>query len=221
MYSVDQFQRIRLVFGPSVLFFSLLVGAWANGTLDMCLLERLDGKVLAAIVAIAAAATLPVGFAIGAITILSMKFLWLFIDRRNNFQAHLSDDAWEQIFFALGSVPRPDLKNDTCGEIRSRRLYAAATFVRIRMDKQIHELLDRRYQAFNAFVGACIALVLSHFPVGWLIGITSTDTWTWITICIGVLFAGGAVSTWLEMRRLFECAARTTNERDRFSHPQV
>jgi hypothetical protein len=210
---MDPFRQIRIIFGPSVLFFSLLVGAWSNGT-------RVPDNSITTIVAIAAAAIVPAGFAIGGLTTLILNGLWLIISRKNHYQAHVSEAAWENIFLSLSTAPKPDLKNDSGCHVRLLRLYAAATFVRIRMDKQIHELLERRYQAFTAFVNGCVALGLS-LVVGWVIGIEVTCKWTWITVSLFLLFSIVAGVTWREMMKLLECAALTTNERDRFPHKEL
>jgi hypothetical protein len=210
---MDQLRQIRLVFGPSVLFFSLLIGAWSNGTLTWFAEDLGEkGSAIAAIVGIAVAAILPAGFAIGGLTTLLLSGAWWVCSRRNHYAAHLKEDAWKKLFSELESLRDPEHEG---WSMMWTRLYAVATFVRIRLAKEIHDgPMHSRYQAFNAYATGCVALVLSH-GVGRLIGMEETWTWRWITVSLFVVFLGAATLTWRELMKLLECAV-LSSDKDRY-----
>jgi hypothetical protein len=192
---VDLFRNIRSVLPSFMLFGNLLMGAWFEGLVSLATLKELPAHVLAAIIAILAAATLPVGFVIGGVSILILR---LFIDPflKDRYEGYLSDEAWARIWERCEFRPS---RND-----RDNRLWGLATFVRVKLSDNVHEFLERRWHATNMHANAAVAVVLAH-AIGWTL-LKPVHFWTWFiwSYVLFALFLALAIVTWRDLKSATE-----------------
>ena len=141
---MDKDRQIRMLVPPFFLIASVLWGAYLTGNLN-ALVHGVAGDEAASVRSVLAvlavgAATLPAGYAIGAVTIFTLRELlgWLFPLR--NYEIPISPQAMKQIREKLRAPA--SVTFDLC---------AAATFDHVELQPKIHEWLFRRWSLVQYF----------------------------------------------------------------------
>jgi hypothetical protein len=166
---MEQFRAIRVVLPAFVLMGSMLLGAWLAGLISLADLKRYD---VSAIGGIAAAAVIPVGFAIGALSVALLALWHAFTGRdRDRFELSLPRDAWERLA-ASADLDAKYLED------KHDRIWVASIWIRLCVSETVRELADRRYHASMAHLNAVVAVFLSYM-IGILLFKIPCDTWQW------------------------------------------
>jgi hypothetical protein len=211
---MDQFRNLRFVVAPSLFLGGLLIGAWYDGSI-VVYFRSLTTAQVTAIGGVVAAAIVPVGFAIGSLTLLILYALWRLPWAKDHFQASMSEEAWERAWMSFG-------KNPPRRETQLDKLAGAAIFVRVSIEPKVEEFLDRRSQAFHTSLNSCVALILSWCVGLYLIGLKPTYQWLITTDVAFLIFLVLAKLNWLELMKVLEFIAllppnrrvRPRNEQD-------
>jgi hypothetical protein len=150
---MDAIRQIRFV-TPALFFIGILVlGALFESPISLKSLQTLPAGGVAAVIGAVLAALFPIGFAIGAVTSLALRALF-YVCRKDNYQIHLSDIAWSNIWRALRL-------NTDLPATPSHKLYAAMTFDHELLSEGIHQTSVRLWSAFNIAANSTMALLLS------------------------------------------------------------
>lgn len=190
---MDPLRQLRWLIPPFFSFAFLFLGAHLGCVLDYSffqseLFTKNTTAVVAALIAIPTATTLPLGFLISTVSILLLHLVF-FISNGFKFriyEAVLSDEVWDRIWSKLGPVPpRTD----------KLKLYAAATFDHELLPSGVHEWLFRRWTTFNLSFHSCIAVLLAYF-LGRLIGIPRTTSWELISLSVILPLLINATIAW-------------------------
>jgi hypothetical protein len=173
---MDQIRQIRLLIPPFFLFVSLLFGEHFAGMQPMEYL--LQSKDLPTVVAIVGITVIPLGFLIGAISIL---WLWgfYFVIRRQ----HYETDAPK--YCAKCMLQRLSISAEKASYFSAADLkfYSVITFDHELLDGPIHDWVTRRWSAFNTSMNCCTALFMAH-GLGNFLGIAQTCPWWIFTILL-------------------------------------
>ena len=190
---MDTERQIRLVIAPFFLLASLLLGGALSGQLTLDSLGALKTESLVLIGGALAAATLPVGFLIGALTFsLVRPALRLFTEQ--SYEVVLPLSSWERIWPRLKTPSAVDLKQS---------LYAGATFDHELLHPGVHNWITRRWSAFNISCHSCTALVLAHL-LAIPLGIQQSYGWASVTVVSIALLASNGAVAWRQTMRMFE-----------------
>jgi hypothetical protein len=203
---VDQNRQIRLLIPPFFLVASVLWRAYLSGQLNDYLRASPNSdaaslKLVVSILGIVGVSTLPVGYAIGALTFAILRLFPLrFVFPHRDFDIPISRDAMKTIWEELAP---PILEEKQQARYR---LCAATVFDHVLLRKEIHEWLFRRWTSFLVSAQCVTALLLSIW-VGDVLQIRPSSAW-WKTISgLGVIFLWNAVKAWREAHRMFSFAA--------------
>lgn len=139
---MDKDRQIRLLIPPFFLLASVLWGAYLSGDLAAFLLPSAESaanlKSILSIVAVAGVATLPLGYAIGVLTITILTiFSRLF--PQHAFDVPVSDTAMKAIWKRLRLSEQP----------RDRARYATAVFDHYLLKSPLHLWLFRRMECIS------------------------------------------------------------------------
>lgn len=180
---MDPFLNIRIILSPCFFFGSLFVAKLFDDSQFYLTISALQPETVVAIAGIVSGALLPLGFVIGGLTKLILRVCWS--KSRDYFEVPLSDATWNRIYSRLRLVPQTKPENKKC------RLQAAATFVRLKIDKSLFELINRCDLVSKAYASCAIALVLSAIIASLFLEILFK--WQWYLIsglalltCIGM-----------------------------------
>jgi hypothetical protein len=209
--NVDRDRQIRLLIPPFFLLAALLWGAYLNGQLSPYLHAAGQGNDAGAlrtgisILGIIGVATLPVGYAIGVVTIAFLKCPGIrrMFPPHYNYEMPVSDDAMTRIWAHLRTSGRQDLN-----------LCASSAFDHAYVRPEIHDWQVRRWTAFHISAQCSTALVLSvPFALAFHIQVfkwTDWKVWMWwasIVALIG-MFVWNSVRVWRECYKMYELAAQ-------------
>lgn len=196
---MEQIRTIRFILGPFILLGSLLLGAWLNGTVTPDYIHDLDTSALTAIGGIVAAAVVPAGWVIGGMTAFVLFVIQkLTPDRWDRFELHLSAGAWEQMWNTCAFKSKRLNKDE--------RVWGAVVWVRSMVNKEVHEVSHRRYEAAVSQLNATTAILLSY-GVGWVINICITWDWIKYTVPMAFLFLALAFIARHEASSILEVVA--------------
>jgi hypothetical protein len=206
---MDKDRQIRFLIPPFFLLAALLWGAYLSGQLYPfihALDQGSEGTALKlglSMLGIVGLTTLPVGYAIGVITILTLRFLGLCRlspGLHHSYEMPLSEVAVGKIRLLLGAS-KIDPKLDLC---------VCAAFDHAYVHSKIHDWQVRRWNAFNIAAQCVTALLLSvPFAHAFHIQVFSCLVWRWwVTIAVFIgLFVWQSAWTWRECRLMFEFSA--------------
>jgi hypothetical protein len=204
---MEQARLIRVILPAFVLMGSMLLGAWLAHPSRVVSFFEAD-KSVAAIGAIAAAAVVPLGFAIGGVT---NALLWVWHrgtpESWDRFELRLPQYAWHRISAAA--------RLDAEANVRKKddRVWIASLWIRTCVPKEIRELVDRRYHNAFAHLNAAVAIWLSYAIGICLLGIPS-GVWRWYlwTTPLALGFLPLALLMRGEASRIVEIASGTFNK---------
>jgi hypothetical protein len=240
---MDEDRQIRFLIPPFFLYVSLAWWAYINPDIH-CWLSNLMGatfKESLPILAAVGAATIPVGYSIGTVGILLLRWsaygIWIFRKTwrnplptdRQTYEACLSGVCFSKLLFLTAA---PDNPQDAS---RPSLLYAAATFDHELLPKGIHEWLRRRFNAFMVAFNSALSIIVSfliiwirHFferPFDRMCGLSEPQWqlqmawplfgrkfwWLTIEILLVVFLLFAAYYAWHETMGMIEFQARRTN----------
>jgi hypothetical protein len=151
-------------------------------------------KSILSIVAVAGVATLPLGYAIGVLTLTILSiFSPLFPQRA--FDVPVSDEAMKAIWGKLGLPEQP----------RNRARYGTAVFDHYLVKKPIHEWLFRRWTSFLIASQCALVLALS-IPFGHALHVHMTCKWLFTIVILMGIFVWHACVGWREAYEMFDLA---------------
>jgi len=199
--TVDKDRQIRLLIPPFFLLASVLWGAYLSGDLGAFLHPTGDGaatlKSILSIVAVAGVATLPLGYAIGVLTITILSiFSRLF--PQHAFDVPVSDAAMKAIWKKLGLSEQP----------RDRARYGTAVFDHYLLKTPVHQWLFRRWSAFLIASQCAFALALS-IPFAHALHVHMTRKWLFTVLLVIAVFIWHARVTWREAYKMFDLVTST------------
>lgn len=149
-------------------------------------------KSVLSVVAVAGVATLPLGYAIGVLTLAILSvFSPLFPQRA--FDVPVSDEGMKVIWERLGLPEQP----------KNRALYGAAVFDHYLLKKPVHEWLFRRWSAFLIASQCALALALS-IPFALALHVHPTCKWLLAVGGVIAVFVWQARKAWREAYDMFE-----------------
>jgi len=153
-------------------------------------------KTVLSVLAVVGVATLPVGYAIGVLTMCLLRVISLFpLFPQGTYEVPISKRSLAKIRQRLG-VSEDSEKSALC---------AAAVFDHAVLQPSMHEWLFRRWGTFNICSQCAMALFLSYF-LGHALHIQPTRKWL-LTIISGIgIFIWQAVTSWKEAYRMFDFA---------------
>ena len=200
---MDKDRQIRLLITPFFLLASVLWEAYLSGDLSQYLhattstADVASLKTVLSVLAVVGVATLPVGYAIGVLTMCLLRVISLFrLFPQGTYEVPISKESMAKIRKRLGVSEKTE-KSALC---------AAAVFDHAVLEPSIHEWLFRRWTTFNICTQCATALFLSYL-LGRAVHVRPTWIW-WITIGASVLiFILQAVTSWREAYRMFDFVA--------------
>ncbi len=198
---MDKDRQIRMLIPPFFLFASVLWESYLSGDLWQYLHGSTNStgagsiKSILSLLAVLGVATLPIGYAIGVLTLSALRMLsWLSLFPHGTYDIPISEGAMEKIWSKLGFEKESPRKSVLC---------AAAAFDHVLLKPGIHEWLFRRWTTFNICTQCAMALVLSY-GLGHALHVQATCKW-WLTIGVSiVLFIWQAVTSWCETYEMFD-----------------
>lgn len=198
---MDQDRQIRFAIPPFLLFASLLLGAHLGGRDLSPLLKPDTVKDLFGVLAAAAVSIVPVGFLIGAISVIVLRGVALIV-RTPTYEAHLKAIALQRIWEHIRPVGKQDPK---------ATLYVVATFDHELLAPGIHAWIVRRWNAFYVSANSCVALLLAHALAA---PFCIAQTWRWglSTAVIVAVLAIHAISAWHDTMAMLEFQASRSQE---------
>jgi len=207
---MDVFLNIRIILPPSLFFASLLVAEFLGDPSLSITIKSLDAQQVAAYAGLIGGALLPLGFVFNGLTQLLLRCI---IIRNDCFDSCLQNAAWERIFDRLRLSPRWGPKE------RDYRRWAAATYVRIKIAKNLFELIERRSAAINAYATAVIALSLSWVIAFYVLHIHMTCTWYLVAfLALGICLTM-TIMLWKETMSLIEFLSHDFDDRKSSTAP--
>jgi hypothetical protein len=200
---MDQNRQIRFLIPPFFLWGALFLANYLYGFNIFRGLSSSQNDRILEIAAGLAALTIPMGFFIGAISLLllySFSILVSIIKRKRwNYEAAISDEAckriWQELEVEVGQ--KFDL---------GKRFYISATFDHSILDKGINEWIMRRWNAFNLHIHCATALLLAIGFCWWFPSSKTAERWHYI-ILIGaviIILTVNAVIAWLQTMKMIE-----------------
>lgn len=183
-------RQIRFAIPPFFLFASLLWGAHLAG----CDLSPLFKKDALGLLAASAAAVVPIGFLIGAVSVAVLKLIAK-IAQVSTYEAVLSDACLDRIWGQLRSTQAKRHKSVT--------LFVAATFDHELLATGIHTWLLRRWNSFNVAAHSIVALWLAHFAAR-MFHMPQVCRWWTSTVILSALLFVTALEAWRETMKMIE-----------------
>ena len=173
---METVRNFRILFPPSVLLGMVLLAEWLNGCLWVELAELGEKNLLTAVAGVVAAALIPVGFAIGGITLLIQWFVFCLFFRKD-YQLVLKMESVERLW-PLVKLPRiPD---------KDSALYGAQVFSH-QLDEWLVAYMDRLWDTANGYAGALLALFIA---LGWFWAADRpwNSVWGIVALVLAVIF---------------------------------
>lgn len=196
---MDKDRQIRLLIPPFFLLASVLWEAYLSGDLSQYLHTTASNgdlaslKTVLSILGVVGVATLPVGYAIGVLTMCLLRLISPKLPHQS-YEVPFSEPAMEKVWHRL---------ERSKGLSRSCTLCAAAVFDHALLHPSIHEWLFRRWTTFNICTQCAMALLLSYF-LGHALHVQPTWKW-WLTVAASTgIFIWQAVASWKETRNMFD-----------------
>ena len=207
---MDKDRQLRMLIPPFFVIASLLWAAHLSGLLDPYLHAAAASsgadylKFGFSLVGLVGVTTLPMGYAIGIVTIGGLRcFGWLFPLRRHDLP--VSKQAMGRIWKYLESDP-----------VKRLNLCAMATFDHAYLQPRIHEWIVRRWTAFHIASQCATALMLSVLLARCLhIPLLSAGMWKWsvpVAVLVAIFICHSFV-TWIEVRDMFDFAVEVPKAR--------
>jgi hypothetical protein len=150
-------------------------------------------KSVLSVIAVAGVATLPLGYAIGVLTLIILGFFSPLFPQRA-FDVPVSDEGMKAIWGKLGLSEK---------EPKKRARYGAAIFDHYLLKKPAHNWLFRRWSAFLIASQCVLALALS-IPFAHALHIHITCKWIFTVAGVIALFVWQARTAWSEAYQMFE-----------------
>lgn len=199
---MDQDRQIRFVIPPFFLLASLFLGAYLGGVNLQPFLNLDSAESILGLLAATAVIVMPLGFLIGTISILFLRFMgWVATVmcscRVGFYEVRLSKDAFESIWKQVSADEQQDPK---------KVLYVAATFDHELLKPGIHAWIMRRWNAFNTAAHSSVALVLA-FVSAYFFDIPWSRAWTIVTIALVSLLVVAAFFSWRDTMGMLEFQA--------------
>ena len=221
---MDKDRQIRMLIPPFSLLASVLWAAYLSGDLgaflhpplaqvatakdvDNALRDEVGTiKSVLSVVAVAGVATLPLGYAIGVLTLIILGlFSPLFPQRA--FDVPVSDQGMKAIWGKLGLSDK---------EPKNRARYGAAVFDHYVLKKPIHDWLFRRWSAFLIASQCVLALAIS-IPFAHALHVHMTLKWLFTVVSVIAVFVWQACTAWREAYQMFELVTTV----DGLSHDRI
>jgi hypothetical protein len=189
---MDKDRQFRLLIPPFFLLASLVWEAYLGGSLCRYL-NTTTAPNVASIFGVVGIATLPLGYAIGVLTMCVLRLFWPFFPNKS-YEVPVSKAAMKKIRDKLAISEGSD------------SLSTAALFDHEFLPSSTHQWLFRRWSTFNICTQCVTALVLSYF-FGLAFGVKPTCVW-WLTIVLSTsVFVWQATTSWRESRKMFDLMA--------------
>jgi hypothetical protein len=189
---MDQDRQVRFVIPPFFLLGSLLWGAYLADKDLSPLFKPETLKEVLGIVAAAAVALLPIGFAISSLSIFLLRCV-AGLTGYDTYEAIVGDETYREIWRRVGAVGESQT-DDT--------LFAVATFDHEILDKGVHLWIFRRWTSVNLSFHTVIALILA-LCLAPAFKIPLTFAWCLTTALLCLLFLiNGSVAWWQVMHML-------------------
>lgn len=153
-------------------------------------------KTVLSVLAVVGVATLPIGYAIGVLTMCLLRLISLcrFFPQRT-YEVPISKRSMAKIRQRLA----------VSGDAEKSALCAAAVFDHAVLPPSVHEWVFRRWTTFNICTQCAMALFLSYF-LGHALHIQPTRNWLLLIISGIAIFLWQAVASWNEAYRMFDFA---------------
>ena len=191
---------------PSFLFFLSLW--WANSAAW----EQLTLQQLTAVLAVLAAATLPLGFFIGGVSVLLLRLVFLIATRGDsNYEVRVSQNAWAKISEYL-DLSFNSRKGWTRGSARppprGRAAVVAGSTFQLELPGSIFLWIDRRWNAFNVYINFLVAILCSYIYGLYGLALIFTASWIVVFSLIAVVCLLLALLTWGDVMTMTEMQAQ-------------
>jgi hypothetical protein len=196
---MDQDRVIRFAIPPFFFFASLLWGAYLGGRDLGFILNPEVNKEIVGILSLAAAALLPIGFMISALSINGMRFIF-WCRGKPTYEAVLDQETLSRLWKRLQLPGKADEK---------KTLYVAATFDHECLQEGVHLWLFRRWQSMNLALHSSVALVLAHLFAR-VFQVPQTWFWGISTVFLVVLFGFNCWKAWSEVMEMLRFQAQRT-----------
>jgi hypothetical protein len=155
-------------------------------------------KNLLSFFALVGLATLPIGYAIGVITISTLRLLFfIFSFAQWSWEIPISKDAMKRVFAKINRAPD-----------KKYRLQAAAIFDHVLTHPNAHSWLLRRWTSFLISMQCFVALALS-LSVAPSLKIPWNPPWMWAAVILSAFFLWNAGVTWFQSYRMFNFLTET------------
>lgn len=179
---------------PSFLFFLSLLSLWSASGPDI---ETVTAKELTVAIAVLGAATLPLGFFIGGVSVLILRLIF-FVGTLGdwNYEVRVSEGAWGKISEFLGTPFQ-----------RSERVVAGSAF-QLELPDNVFLWIDRRWNAFNVYINSLVAIALAYLCGAFALGFHPTVVWTAAFLLIALVAIMLAIGTWRSVMAMTELQAR-------------
>jgi len=186
---MDHLRQVRFIIGPFFFLASLSLGSVLGDSrlLDIFLNPAFDTPKLVAVAGIVGASILPLGFLIGATSSLLLAFCFVLLCKRP--QASFSPATWKNIMSAIGN-PTPKTFGNS--------IYAAGTFELGHLPVPIYQWIDRRWNAFNASINACVGLAVAYGLGQYWPPVNATPWWLYGSLAVGAILIVSAILSWRE-----------------------
>ena len=195
--AMDAVRQVRFATAPFFLYGSLLLGALLTHRLSLSTFKDVAPELIVGIGAALIASTLPIGFLIGAISILVLRLAFRAAGRQS-YEVTLRSEAWSRVWSRL-HVSTPFDTNDA--------IYAGVTFDHEILSPGVHDWIVRRWTAFNISTNSVTALLLAH-TIAPLMYIPQTLAWWLVTGPCVSLLSVNAVVAWKHTMRMVDFQSR-------------
>jgi hypothetical protein len=194
---MDRNRQFRLLIPPFFLVASVVWESYCSEQLQCYLNTGASSgfaslKIVLALLGVVGVATLPVGYAIGVLTMAMLRSL-SFAFPQGSYEVPLSPEAMTRIRTKL------ELRDFE----QKSALSIVAVFDHAVIKEPVHEWLFRRWTTFNICVQCAVALTLSA-GLGHLLKVQATWTWGITVILLIGLFTCQGVRSWKESRDMFD-----------------
>lgn len=150
---MDEGRNVRFLIPPFFFLLSVFLAAHFSDVDVIAMLQPLTPQQILAVATGIGAATIPMGYLLTSISILLLNGLARFCGARY-YEAHLSS---EEVLNLVSKEIKAAKPVD-----RTLELYAVATYDHAILPKQVHQWIQRRWNAFNIAAHSCTAIVLAQ-----------------------------------------------------------
>jgi len=194
---MDTARQIRFAMAPFFLYGSILLGAVSSHRVSFLSLSAVKPELLVAIGAALIAATLPVGFMIGVVSLQALRLGYRAFTRQS-YEIVLTRETWNRVWSHVDINTPYDVKD---------AFYAGVTFDHEILSPGLHEWITRRWSAFNFSVNAVSALLLAHV-VGVFIAVPQTFVWWLFTLLSVSMLVVNATFAWRHTMNMLDFQSR-------------